>query len=226
VSASTCSTSPTTCCAARRTQVHRHDPRLHPPHVSAVLPNRLAKVYARVMMWSALQRAARVITVSEASKRDIQRLFTVPSGKIEVIHNGLTSASAPPRPTRKCRASRALPAIGRDHPLRGQHPAHKNLERLIEAFHQLRCDGLEHVCLLIIGDEISKYTSCAAPFSDSSCTSTCDSWVRPRPDAGGALPARHRLRLPSLYEGFGLPPLEPWRAARRSSRPTSRRSRR
>jgi len=37
----------------------------------------------------ALQRAARVITVSEASKRDIQRLFTVPTGKIEVIHNGI-----------------------------------------------------------------------------------------------------------------------------------------
>ena len=41
----------------------------------------------------------------------------------------------------------------------GNIKPHKNLERLIEAFHMLRRGGMEQVKLLIIGDEISKYAT-------------------------------------------------------------------
>src|SRR5688572_22432908 len=48
------------------------------------LPSRLGHAYAWGQMWSATHRAARVLTVSEASKRDILRYFRVPEQKIEV----------------------------------------------------------------------------------------------------------------------------------------------
>src|SRR4029078_617940 len=42
------------------------------------LPNRLAYGYAWSSMWLATHRASRVLTVSEASKRDILRYYRIP----------------------------------------------------------------------------------------------------------------------------------------------------
>jgi len=53
------------------------------------LPSRLGYAYARAQMWSATHRAARVITVSEASKRDILRYFRVAESSIDVIYNAI-----------------------------------------------------------------------------------------------------------------------------------------
>ena len=53
------------------------------------LPNRLAYGYARASFWVATHRASRILTVSEASKRDILRFFQVPSDKVTVIHNAI-----------------------------------------------------------------------------------------------------------------------------------------
>src|SRR5258707_11618403 len=53
------------------------------------LPSRAAYVYARASMWAAVHRATRILTVSEASKRDILHYFNVPPEKIAVVHNAL-----------------------------------------------------------------------------------------------------------------------------------------
>ena len=53
------------------------------------LPSRLGYAYARAAIWTATHRAARVITVSEASKRDILRYFRVPESQIDVIYNAI-----------------------------------------------------------------------------------------------------------------------------------------
>jgi glycosyltransferase involved in cell wall biosynthesis len=53
------------------------------------LPNRLAYGYARASLWVATHRSNRVLTVSEASKRDILRYFRVPEAKIDVIYNAI-----------------------------------------------------------------------------------------------------------------------------------------
>ena len=53
------------------------------------LPNRLGYVYARGSMWTATRQADRILTVSEASKRDILRFFDVPEAKVQVIYNAI-----------------------------------------------------------------------------------------------------------------------------------------
>ena len=51
------------------------------------LPNRWALTYARTSISMAARRSTRVLTVSESSKRDIQRFVDIPPGKIDVIYN-------------------------------------------------------------------------------------------------------------------------------------------
>ena len=91
----------------------------------------------------------------------------------------------------------------------GNVKPHKNLERLIEAFHLVRKRGLDHLKLVLIGDEISKYAALRRAVHQHQL----HKYVR----FLGYLPEEtlavmYRLAgvfvFPSLYEGFGLPPLE------------------
>jgi glycosyltransferase involved in cell wall biosynthesis len=53
------------------------------------LPSKVAHLYAKGSMWSAARKSNRILTVSEASKRDILRFFDVPPEKVEVIYNAI-----------------------------------------------------------------------------------------------------------------------------------------
>jgi glycosyltransferase involved in cell wall biosynthesis len=175
------------------------------------LPNRLAYAYARASLWTATHRAARVITVSEASKRDILRYFTIPESRIEVIYNAIDERfwqQPTPDDMERVRQRYRL-----DAPFvlyTGNIKPHKNLERLIEAFNVLRqSPHLKHVQLLIIGDEISKYASLRRAVHRYKLHKHVRffGFVSDQ-----TLAALYRLAdvfvFPSLYEGFGLPPLE------------------
>ena len=53
------------------------------------LPGSLAHFYARGAMWTAVRKSDRILTVSEASKRDILRFFDVAPEKVVVIYNAI-----------------------------------------------------------------------------------------------------------------------------------------
>jgi glycosyltransferase involved in cell wall biosynthesis len=91
----------------------------------------------------------------------------------------------------------------------GNIKPHKNLERLIEAFARVRRQGFEQLKLLIIGDEISKHQSLRRAVHRLKLHKHVRflGFV-----AFETLAVLYRLAgvfvFPSLYEGFGLPPLE------------------
>ena len=110
----------------------------------------------------------------------------------------------------------------------GNIKPHKNLERLIEAFHTLRRGGFDEVKLLIIGDEISKYATLRRAVHKYKL----HKHVRffgfvSGPDAGGALPAGGGVRVPVALRGV-RPAAARGHGERhaRSSPPTCRRCRR
>ena len=88
------------------------------------LPNRLGYAYARSFLWMATHRSDRILTVSEASKRDILDYFRMPPDKIDVIYNGIDERfGQPPAEDDVNAGARALSARRAVRALRRQHQA-------------------------------------------------------------------------------------------------------
>ena len=174
------------------------------------LPNPLALAYARTSIHLAAKRSTRVLTVSESSKRDILRFVDIPAGKIDVIYNAYDERfGIEPRAEDVVRVRERYQLQGDFVLYAGNVKPHKNVERLIEAFDLVRRRGLDHLKLIIIGDEISKY----AALRRAVHAHQLHKYVRflgYMPEE--TLAVMYRLAgvfvFPSLYEGFGLPPLE------------------
>jgi glycosyltransferase involved in cell wall biosynthesis len=173
------------------------------------LPGRTALAYARGSIAMAARRAARIITVSESSKRDILRFVDVPPEKIDVIYNAYDERFAvEPGEEEVIRVRERFQLHDEFVLYAGNVKPHKNLERVIQAFDLVRRRGLEHLKLVVIGDEVSKYAALRRAVHKHQL----HKYVR----FLGYLPEEtlavmYRLAavfvFPSLYEGFGLPPL-------------------
>jgi glycosyltransferase involved in cell wall biosynthesis len=174
------------------------------------LPNRMAHVYARAMMTMAARRARRILTVSEASKADILHYLGVPPSRIEVVPNALDERLATPPTGEDITRVRERFLLTSPFILyTGNIKPHKNVDRLIEAYSILRRRGFEGVKLLIIGDEVSKYPNLRRLVHRFQLHGQVRFLGFVSDDTLAVL---YRLAavfvFPSLYEGFGLPPLE------------------
>jgi glycosyltransferase involved in cell wall biosynthesis len=174
------------------------------------LPGRLAHAYARTSMWGAVRKSDRILTVSDASKRDILRFFDISAEKVAVIYNAIDERFLAPADEERMDLIRQRYQL--DHPFLlyvGNIKPHKNLERLIDAFGRARAGGLSELRLVIIGDEISKYPK----LRQSVHRHRLDKYVRflgfqPYDTLAAFYRLARAFVFPSIYEGFGLPPLE------------------
>lgn len=170
-------------------------------------------------LWRArhgLARAARVIAVSDATRSDLEDLLAVPSERIEQIYNAIDPQFQLPAAA-ETDHKRALERYGITYPYilyAGNIRPQKNIPRLIEAFAVVRDELSSHpvykeLRLVIIGDEISKHAAVRRAVIQTRTQAA----VRflgfvPFETLRAFYQAAQVFTFPSLYEGFGLPPLE------------------
>jgi glycosyltransferase involved in cell wall biosynthesis len=162
-----------------------------------------------------LRRADRVIAVSAATRRDVENMLAVGPDKIRQVHNAPDPRFLSPSSSED--QSQLLERYQIQYPYllyAGRIRPHKNIPRLIEAFAVVRGELEGHpeykdLRLLIIGDEISKHPEVRR--------ATVQTRTQQVVRFLGFLPfetlktfysAAKAFVFPSLYEGFGLPPLE------------------
>lgn len=175
-------------------------PMLFPETVSA-----RARLLAGVATRLALRAAHHVVTISEATRADLLRLYAVPPQRVSAIPlaAGPAFKPQPPEATAALRRRHALPE--RFTLYLGSNKPHKNLPRLLAAWATLPEDEL----LVIAGAWDSRYPEPRQIVQQQGL----DERVRfLGPVAEADLPALYGAAtlfvFPSLYEGFGLPVLE------------------
>src|SRR5579862_4827765 len=163
----------------------------------------------------ALTRADRILAVSHSTKREISRMFDVPEGKIEVVYNALDERFL--REPASADADRTLERLAVTDPFvlyAGNIKPQKNLPRLIEAFAVAKAELRDHpvyskLKLLLIGDSAEEHSD----LRRAVLRSRLQSDVRflgfvPQTVLRVFYARASAFLFPSLYEGFGLPPLE------------------
>jgi glycosyltransferase involved in cell wall biosynthesis len=163
-----------------------------------------------------LRGASRIFAVSNFTRNEIEKLFEIPSNRIEVVYNAIDErflhghASAADRDLIARRYQVTYPFLL----YAGRISPHKNVVRMIEAFSALKTElerdaAYPDLKLIIIGDDLSGNPDLRR--------TVVRSGVQNDVRFLGFVPIEV-LRIfydeakifvfPSLYEGFGLPPLE------------------
>jgi len=160
-------------------------------------------------------RATRVITVSHSTRRDIENVLHVPQERIRTIYSAPDPAFGELHDASL--ENQTLERYSIHYPFilyAGTIRAQKNIPRLIEAFAVVRAElenhpSYQHLHLVIIGDELSKNPSVRRAVLQA----RMESVVRflgfvPIETLRVFYRAAMAFAFPSLYEGFGLAPLE------------------
>jgi glycosyltransferase involved in cell wall biosynthesis len=158
------------------------------------------------------RRAARIATVSEYSRQDLLRTYGLPPEKVVVTYNGVESHFTPdPAGPDEAAAIRARFQIGREYLLAvGSLQPRKNLVRLIRTYAKLRAERPGFTPqLVIVGRKLWLADSI---FDEVKRQPWADDVILTGYVTDADLPALYRgaaaFVYPSIFEGFGLPPLE------------------
>jgi len=183
----------------------------------APLIYKIKNFFYKIVIALAVKRARLVLTVSEYTKKDIIRQFKVDERKIIVTYEGVADLRETPHPNPlliKEREHEEYGLIKQPYLLYvGNAYPHKNLESLIRVYSEI-CREMKNLSLVLVGKEDYFYSR----LKEQACLTG-----RQAKNLGGAvifpgyvpdddlkiLYSRARAYVfPSLYEGFGLPPLE------------------
>ncbi len=175
-----------------------------------LLPSRAHRIYAEKMLRLATRVADRIITASNASKAEIIEHLNVPEEKISVVYNGVSDIFK--RQPLDGLLARLKTDFELDIPYIlyvGSLREHKNVARLLEAFDIVRTRIDNDLTLVIVGEH-KKQRAALQKYANKQYTGKYVRFL-------GAVPheklpilysGAHVFVFPTLYEGFGLPPLE------------------
>ena len=180
--------------------VHDLSFRAHPDY----FPGSIA-AYMRLLTGLAIRRAEAVVALSEFTRQEIQRFYPAASEKTAVVYPGVGGDF---HPQGNPEDARVLATLGVERPyllaVGNIHPR-KNLDRLLDAWDWLRRSGKPVPRMVWAG--LGRWESSDLLINAKASGVQLLGFVEQ-----AFLPALYRQSeafvYPSLYEGFGLPPLE------------------
>ena len=169
-------------------------------------------IYGRVIVKQLARRQDKIIAVSENTARDLEHFFGLGRNRVNVVWNGIDHQRFQPGDVATAKAL-AAEKWKLDHPFflfvsRLEHPG-KNHVRLIEAFNQFKSTTKSDWLLALGGSdwhgaEAIHAAAAASPFAaDIRFLGFVSDAALP-----GLYHATDVFIYPSLFEGFGFPPIE------------------
>lgn len=165
--------------------------------------------FLKLMMPRFLRAADAIICVSDWTRRDAERLYGIDPARMTVIYEAADTRYQPTRDEEVLAAVRARYALPEQFILHvGTIEPRKNLNTLLAAFAALKGD-FPRLKLVLVGKKGWLYEPFFAKLAASGLESEV---IFPGFVAEEDLPRLYQLAtvfaFPSVYEGFGLPPLE------------------
>jgi GT2 family glycosyltransferase/glycosyltransferase involved in cell wall biosynthesis len=169
------------------------------------------RMYLRLFVPFSAKRADQIIADSDNTKRDIVRLLGIPEEKVKVVYPGTNLAYSCIEDTQRIQDSLKTLAIQGEYILSvGTLEPRKNIKTLIKAYAHLMQDSpVEEISLVIVGGKGWLYEEIFREVERVS--------LKTKIIFTGYVTEEEMICLyngakifvyPSLYEGFGLPPLE------------------
>jgi glycosyltransferase involved in cell wall biosynthesis len=168
--------------------------------------------YGRVVARQLARRQDAIIAISQTTAQDIATFWKLDGEKVTVIYHGMDRRRFTPGPTEEAKAA-VRQRFGLDRPFflyvsRLEHPA-KNHLHLIQAFERFQAEAASPWELVLAGSDWHGAEFIHGAIQCSPCLARIR---RLGFVADTDLPLLYRAAgafvYPSLYEGFGLPPLE------------------
>lgn len=161
---------------------------------------------------NAVRTAKKIIAVSENTKRDIVENLEIPSEKIHTIYNGLSEIFRIKDPAKTAHTLKKYHIKSPFLLYTGVHRDHKNIPRLIEALHILLTEKKLDLHLVITGKPDPSYPEVRETVKKFHLEDrVIFTNLVEEEELVDLYNAAATYVFPSLYEGFGFPPLESMR---------------
>lgn len=161
---------------------------------------------AKIVLENAVKKAGRIIVVSQATADDLVQMYPNIAEKIRVIPNGVSEFFRP-QPNEIIDAFKKRQGLRQYLLYVGNRKPHKNLGRLLRAYAKLKT-SFSTLQLVIVGKKFNEQDEVTNLIKELKLSDVVELERVNDDDLLRLYCGAEALVLPSLYEGFGLPPLE------------------
>ncbi len=161
---------------------------------------------AKGVLENAVKKASRIIVDSQATANDLVQMFPGMNEKVRIIHIGVSEFFGP-QPVETVDAFKKQQNLGQYLLYVGNRKPHKNLERLLKAYAGLKTK-FPALQLVIVGKRFDEQDEVTRLIKELRLENVVEIERASDNEILHLYCGAEALVLPSLYEGFGLPPLE------------------
>jgi glycosyltransferase involved in cell wall biosynthesis len=153
-----------------------------------------------------IKKAAAIIADSENTRQDVHKSYEAPLDKIYVVYSAIDNRFKPAQADSLQKVKKAY-GLSEFVLLVGASYPHKNISRALEAFSKVKLT-LPKMELVVAGGQAGYINLLKQQAKELNVTSIKFLGYVPPEELPALYSAACVLLYPSLYEGFGLPPLE------------------